>query len=244
MLVLDRPDPSSIASTDLDRYIEAYYTQFAFKLTAAMLYEQGRSNFMAQEAHLLLSLREKYLVSYRSDLTCLIFIFDEWILAQSSTSTPPVSDSEFTRFFDKALRESSIALALRTAYEAVVSSSICQVMINTVPVNIQLPPGHLNLLKVDNVDSSGALMSSEVLEELEDTEDDDEEGAEEKLEDELRFGWKVPPLRPWKTVVLLDNAMRLSDIVVAGRRVTSGNPMLNPVEALPRFMAAASPTMT
>lgn len=117
-------------------------------------------------------------------------------------------------------------------------------MINTVPVNIQLPPGHLDLLKVDNVDSSGALMSSEVMDDLDELEYDEEEDAEERLEDELRFGWKVPPLRPWKTVVLLDHTMRLSDIVVAGRRVTSGNPMLNPVEALPRFIAAASPTMT
>jgi len=64
VLVLDRPDPSSIASTDLDRYIDAYYTQFAFKLTAAMLYEQGRSNFIAQESHSLLALRDKYLVSF------------------------------------------------------------------------------------------------------------------------------------------------------------------------------------
>lgn len=64
VLVLDRPDPSSIASTDLDRYIDAYYTQFAFKLTAAMLYEQGRSNFIAQESHSLLALRDRYLVSH------------------------------------------------------------------------------------------------------------------------------------------------------------------------------------
>jgi hypothetical protein len=63
VLVLDRPDPSSTASTDLDRYIDAYYTQFVFKLTAAMLYEQGRSNFIAQESHSLLALRDKYLVS-------------------------------------------------------------------------------------------------------------------------------------------------------------------------------------
>lgn len=63
VLVLDRPDPSSTASTDLDRYIDAYYTQFVFKLTAAMLYEQGRYNFIAQESHSLLALRDKYLVS-------------------------------------------------------------------------------------------------------------------------------------------------------------------------------------
>lgn len=74
---------------------------------------------------------------------------------------------------------------------------------------------------------------------------EEEEGAgEERLEDELRFGWKVPPLRPWKTVALLDTAIKPTDIAVAGRRITNGNPMMNPTEALPRFMAAASPTMT
>jgi hypothetical protein len=63
VLVLDRPDPSSVASTDLDRYIDAFYHQFAFKLTAAMLYEQGHSNFIAQEAQMLLALRDRCLVS-------------------------------------------------------------------------------------------------------------------------------------------------------------------------------------
>lgn len=62
VLVLDRPDPSSLASADLDRYIDGYYTQFAFKLTAAMLYEQARSNFIAREAHMLINLRDKCMV--------------------------------------------------------------------------------------------------------------------------------------------------------------------------------------
>lgn len=62
VLVLDRPDPSSVASTDLDRYIDAYYRQFAFKFTAAMLYEQGRAGFVAQESDTLVRLRESTLV--------------------------------------------------------------------------------------------------------------------------------------------------------------------------------------
>lgn len=119
-------------------------------------------------------------------------------------------------------------------------------MINTIPVNIQLPPGHLDLLKVGtrNAQSNVAHQYEQGWGELEQEDDDDEGAGEEHLEDELRFGWKVPPLRPWKTVVLLDHAIKPTDIAVAGRRITSGNPMMNPTVTLPRFMAAASPTMT
>jgi hypothetical protein len=125
-------------------------------------------------------------------------------------------------------------------------------MINTVPVNVQLPPGHLDLLKVGlhhNFEVAQTEVSAaEELWELEEAHLGDEyggdEGADERLEDELRFGWKVPPLRPWKTVVLLDHAIKPTDMVIAGRKVTSGNSLMDPTAALPRFMAAASPTMT
>lgn len=118
-------------------------------------------------------------------------------------------------------------------------------MINTVPVNIQLPPGHLDLLKIGNAQGNSNIYADQGLGELEQDTYEEEEGVgEERLEDELRFGWKVPPLRPWKTVALLDTAIKPTDITVAGRRITNGNPMMNPTEALPRFMAAASPTMT
>ncbi|KAF8321714.1 hypothetical protein DL93DRAFT_2224050 [Clavulina sp. PMI_390] len=221
ILVLDRPDPSSLASTDLDRYIDAYYTQFAFKFTAAMLYEQATSNFIAQESHDLLALRDK----------CL-----------STKSSPPQSYKEFNKFFDRALRESSLAGAIRTAYTAVVSSSICQVMVNSVPVNIQLPPGHLDLLKVGNAQSRNPLAYSQGWAEL--GQDDYEEAGDEQLEDELRFGWKVPPLRPWKTVAVLDHSIKPTDIAVAGRRAMIGPSRMSPIDTLPRFLAAASPTMT
>lgn len=125
-------------------------------------------------------------------------------------------------------------------------------MINTVPVNVQLPPGHLDSLRVGrHPDSSelvnGAEVEWEFDQENSDGSDDDAENGgttDERLEDELRFGWKIAPLRPWKTVILLDKSVKPTDMVVAGSRVTSGNPMLNPTEALPRFLAAASPTMT
>lgn len=62
VLVLDRPDPSSVASTDLDKYIDAYYRQICFKLTAAMLFEQDRTAFVAHQSDMLVELREQYLV--------------------------------------------------------------------------------------------------------------------------------------------------------------------------------------
>lgn len=58
VLVLDRPDPSLVASTDLYKFVEVYYRQIAFKLTAAMHHEQGRVEFVAQQATLLAGIKE------------------------------------------------------------------------------------------------------------------------------------------------------------------------------------------
>ncbi|KAF9520657.1 hypothetical protein BS47DRAFT_650292 [Hydnum rufescens UP504] len=221
VIVLDRPDPSSVASTDLDRYIDAYYRQFAFKFTAAMLYEQWRVGFVAQESDTLVRLRESTL---------------------TADSSSPESEKQFEAFFEAALAQSSLASAIRAAYEAVVTSSIAQVMINTIPVNVQLPPGHLNLLKVDQ--------QPEIAEDILTRHDswgwdhgDDDDDADARLEDELRFGWKMPPLRPWKSVLILDQA-NPADIVHPPRKPDTPGRSMDPTEALARFLSIASPTIS
>ena len=115
-------------------------------------------------------------------------------------------------------------------------------MINTIPVNVQLPPGHLNLLKVDQ--------QPEIAEDILSRHDswdwdhgDDDEDADARLEDELRFGWKMPPLRPWKSVLILDQA-NPADIVHPPRKTDNPGRSMDPTEALARFLSIASPTIS
>lgn len=60
--VLDRPDPCSTSSADLYRYIDSYYWQIVFKMTAAMHYEQGREDFVGEHCKTLTALRESYMI--------------------------------------------------------------------------------------------------------------------------------------------------------------------------------------
>lgn len=153
-------------------------------------------------------------------------------------------------FFDKALKQSTIALAIKSSYEAVVSSSIAQVMINTIAVNVQLPPGHSNLLKVDHPQPDDAYVTSGMPTEEDwwninnGGEEEDEEGAEARLEDEVRFGWKIPPLKPWKSFLLLDEVNNPSgesgmDVLVRDR--SRGQ---NGKDPLSRLLKVASPTLS
>ncbi|KAF8344246.1 nitrogen permease regulator of amino acid transport activity 3-domain-containing protein [Cantharellus anzutake] len=246
VLVLDRPDPSSVASTDLDRYMDAYYQQVSFRLTAVMLYEQGRNGYVAQETDNLIRLRENVFVSV---LVLSGLAGGDSQLPQSSESRQsPTKQFEF--FFQKALKQSTIALAIKSAYEAVVSSSLAQVMINTIPVNIQLPPGHLNLLKVDQPQPDDIYVTAGIPSEEDwwninnGGEEEEEEGTEARLEDELRFGWKIPPLKPWKSFLLLDDANNPSgesgmDALIGDRpRDHNGK------DPLSRLLKVASPTLS
>ena len=161
---------------------------------------------------------------------------------KTADSSSPESEKQFDAFFEAALVQSSLASAIKTAYEAVVTSSIAQVMISTIPVNVQLPPGHLNLLKVDQ--------QPEIAEDILTRHDswdwdhgDDDEDADACLEDELRFGWKMPPLRPWKAVLILDQA-NPADIVHPPRKTEPLGKSMDPTEALARFLTIASPTVS
>lgn len=115
-------------------------------------------------------------------------------------------------------------------------------MVNTIPVNVQLPPGHLNLLRVDQQpEISEDVLTREETWDWGHAEEDDED-ADARLEDELRFGWKIPPLRPWKSVLILEDA-NAADIVPTARRADPGDLSIDPTEALTRFINIASPTL-
>ncbi|CBQ73397.1 conserved hypothetical protein [Sporisorium reilianum SRZ2] len=60
VLVLDRPDPSSaMAGMDLSSWLQLYYDNVVFKMTAALFAEQSKCDYVGRETEKLLALRER-----------------------------------------------------------------------------------------------------------------------------------------------------------------------------------------
>ncbi|KAG7440351.1 uncharacterized protein BT62DRAFT_938166 [Guyanagaster necrorhizus] len=126
----------------------------------------------------------------------------------------------FSNFMTQALEVSSIAPAMKTLYEAVKLSSMAYVAINNIPLELQLPPFLDRILY---------------------TEDDDlhqpEDEEWQSWGPEMAFGWKLPALAPWKSLLLLDDSLNLRTPHIDGNDH-------NLIEGLVRFMEIASITLS
>lgn len=60
VLVLDRPDPSSSAAGNLEKYYDVLYEQIVFAMTAVLFQEQVLHNFVETECTKLLALKENF----------------------------------------------------------------------------------------------------------------------------------------------------------------------------------------
>ncbi|CAE6423837.1 unnamed protein product [Rhizoctonia solani] len=182
VLVIDRLDPRSVHPRDLHRYMDVFYQQIAFKMTAVMHYEQGRSGWVARASEQLITLRDQCIVD----------------------SIP------FQDYCQRALDTCPLASAIKTVYESVTNGTVAHIQINEVPLDIQLPPRHTTMLGgitstgipedgIDpNADVEHGPASAGAEEEFE-----DEAG---RAEDARRFGWWLPRLLPWKGLLLLEDA--------------------------------------
>ncbi|KAJ3862685.1 nitrogen permease regulator of amino acid transport activity 3-domain-containing protein [Lentinula novae-zelandiae] len=101
----------------------------------------------------------------------------------------------YTQYFEQALGISSVASAMKTLYDAIKSSSVAYLSIHDLPLELQLPP-HLDDLLRNEEDSE--LDTSHL-----DTNANYSE-AEEFWGTEMSFGWQLPALAPWKSLLLLD----------------------------------------
>ena len=99
--------------------------------------------------------------------------------------------TSFEDFTSQAVEASSLAPAMKALYEAIKSSSIGHISLNHVLVEIQLPPYLDALLRNDEETDHSMLNSS-------DDEDFQAWGPE------MKFGWRLPALVPWKSLLLLD----------------------------------------
>ncbi|KAI3604810.1 protein rmd11 [Moniliophthora roreri] len=100
--------------------------------------------------------------------------------------------TSFSEFSSQALELSSLASAMKTLFEAIKASSIAYISLNDLPLEIQLPP-YLDLLlhNDEEADFNGFMVGDE--------EDYRAWGPE------MSFGWRLPALVPWKSLLLLDN---------------------------------------
>ncbi|CAE6383966.1 unnamed protein product [Rhizoctonia solani] len=199
VLVIDKLDPQSVFPRDLHRYMDVFYQQIAFKMTAVMHYEQGRSGWVAKASEQLICLRDQCIVDSnehhpnanpRSDLLCL--------------------DIPLQEYCQRALDTCPLASAIKSVYESVTKGTVAHIQINDVPLDIQLPPRHTAMLggsantgiPEDGIDPHADLEQGPASTGTED-EFEDEVG---RAEDARRFGWWLPRLLPWKGLLLLEDA--------------------------------------
>jgi hypothetical protein len=132
----------------------------------------------------------------------------------------------------RAVAEISLALQIQTVFGAITTSSMAHITIGEIPLIVQLPLNHVSLLRndedidVDDLDFVPDVLNPDI--------DDDPSGA---WEDELQFGWKMPPLKPWKTLLLADGA--------PGPVSTKfEHEDRDPEEMLRKFVAIINPTLS
>ncbi|KAH8112024.1 nitrogen permease regulator of amino acid transport activity 3-domain-containing protein [Phellopilus nigrolimitatus] len=131
----------------------------------------------------------------------------------------------FAEFVAQALDGSSLARAMKTLYEAVKTNAIARLVINEVGVEVQLPPQLDNLLHAE--------------EENPDFVEHPDPGAV-SWGPELSFGWGLPSLAPWKSLLLYDVDEEHNDL-----KMNLSRPGLSPedqmlAEGLVQFLETVS----
>src|SRR5690348_8301140 len=87
---------------------------------------------------------------------------------------------------------------MKAVYEGIKARSIAYLSLNGIPVEIQLPPYLDDLLRAQDDYDLDVI----------------ERPGDEEMQNwgpELRFGWKLPGLAPWKSLLLLDGENDIED---------------------------------
>ncbi|KAF7965810.1 hypothetical protein HWV62_41741 [Athelia sp. TMB] len=207
VIALDLPDPSSSASGNVAKYFDIIYEQIAFTVAAVLFQEQVLSNFVEKECEILASLKDEY---------------------ASNCET-------LENYMAHALRESSIAPAMKTLYEAIKSSTMAHITIHNIPMELQLPPYLDHLLHTED----------DYHLDFVDRQEDDDGGETNAWDKDMGFGWRLPALAPWKSLLLLDNQNEQNldpQMGLSGSQAGSGDRAL--AEGLIKFLETASVTLS
>ncbi|PWN38318.1 uncharacterized protein FA14DRAFT_117727 [Meira miltonrushii] len=114
VLVLDRPDPSpDLPALDLTSWLQIFYDNIAFKMTAALFAEEIRCQYVSQECDKIGALRERCMDDGQS----------------------------YSSFLTHANHTSSLAKSIQQVYSSISLSSNAFVTINeSIEAHLQLPP--------------------------------------------------------------------------------------------------------
>ncbi|KAF5367533.1 hypothetical protein D9758_003810 [Tetrapyrgos nigripes] len=137
--------------------------------------------------------------------------------------------SSFLEFSTKALQVSSIAPAMKTLFEAIKTKSIAYISIHDLPLELQLPP-YLDLLLHSEEDQDYDLFNA------------GEEDEAEIWGPEMSFGWRLPSLAPWKSLLMLDDDEEDSFSNLRNSHVASDDRIL--IDGLIKFLDTVSVTLS
>lgn len=114
VLVLDRPDPSTaISGMDLSSWLQLFYDNIVFKMTAALFAEQSKADYVGRETEKLLALRERCMDDGQA----------------------------YAAYAAQCLGISSLARCIRDLHKSISTSSDAFLTINErIEVHLQLPP--------------------------------------------------------------------------------------------------------
>jgi nitrogen permease regulator 3-like protein len=147
------------------------------------------------------------------------------------TYVTSLTGAPFSEFMAQALEVSSIAPAMKTLYEAIKASSIAYITIHDLPLELQLPPYLDSLLHTE-----GEL-------EMDISNDPDDEMDEMAWGTDMNFGWRLPALSPWKSLLLLDSLKGTDPYMnLRGPHITTEDTTL--AEGLVKLLETASVTLS
>ena len=130
----------------------------------------------------------------------------------------------------EALKESTIAPAMKTLYESIKDNAIARISLNDLPLELQLPPFLDSLLHADEDVSPEAY------------EDDGEPSAWSPT---MSFAWRLPTLTPWKALLRLDDDdSEAYQLYMQLRAAQLNSDERDLAEQLVRFLDMASVTLS
>lgn len=200
VLVLDKPDPSPYMPwLDLTSWLQFFYDNIAFKMTAALFAEETRCRFISRESDKLSLLRERCMDDGQS----------------------------YASFLTHALHVSSLARCLKQMHLSISTSSNAFVTINdSIEAHLQLPPllqDPSRIAKAADVETQVDLNDPIFLEAANEGRAGGSQQRPSNLGDVMLQEWTRttgPLLLPWQTLLLLNDRLGKAATHTMGKATT------------------------
>ncbi|KAJ7650396.1 nitrogen permease regulator of amino acid transport activity 3-domain-containing protein [Roridomyces roridus] len=159
------------------------------------------------------------------------FVEQECDILGSLKDSCSAKGNEFSSYMIQALEASSIAPAMKTLYEAIKSSSVAYMTLHDLPLELQLPP-YLDVLLHSEEEQEADLLAP--------SDDDDYQVWGQ----EMSFGYRLPSLTAWKSLILLDDGPEDVDPYANLRTSLIGTGDRTLVDGLIKFLETATMSLS